>query len=70
MGRLQPFHTSTGTAYHDQSECSLGKRIPDERREPGTMGRPKCSRCMAIGWPLTNFHAPGTAYPEPVAALS
>jgi hypothetical protein len=47
--RVNPFHTTTPDegaghrdVYHDNNQCSDGKRIKPENRVSGTAGRPKC----------------------------
>jgi hypothetical protein len=52
---INPFHTTTPEhgaghrdVYHDNSECSDGKRIEAEHRVPGTGGRPKCDECKSL----------------------
>jgi len=53
--KINPFHTTTPEhgaghrdVYHDNSECSDGKRIEAEHRVPGTGGRPKCDECKSL----------------------
>jgi hypothetical protein len=55
MAKVPAFHTSEPeyegerNVYHDQSECSAGKRIEQRHRTPGTAGRDKCQICTRIG---------------------
>ena len=31
--------------YHNNNNCSEGKKINEEYREPGDVGRPLCEKC-------------------------
>jgi hypothetical protein len=64
MARIKPFHTTNGGIYHDQSECAAAKRIDEDRRLPGTLGRRQCGRCHTLEQPLTSFLAPEAARPR------
>lgn len=53
--KVNPFHTTTPEegpghrdVYHDNNECSDGKRIKPENRVSGTGGRPKCDECKGL----------------------
>lgn len=55
MAKVDPFHTTTPEAaqgqrdvYHDNDQCSDGKRILPENRVYGTGGRPKCDECKTL----------------------
>jgi hypothetical protein len=53
--KVQPYHTTTPedgaghrNVYHDNNQCSDGKRIKAEHRVSGTGGRPKCDECKGL----------------------
>ena len=53
--KVNPFHTTTPedgaghrNVYHDNNECSDGKRIKPEHRVSGEGGRPKCDECKTL----------------------
>lgn len=53
--KVQPYHTKNledgeghRNVYHDNNQCSDGKRIKPENRESGTAGRPKCDECKNL----------------------
>jgi hypothetical protein len=64
MARIKPFHTSKSAIYHDQSECAVAKRIAEDQRVAGTLGRRHCSRCETLEQPMTSFLAPEAARPR------
>jgi hypothetical protein len=39
------YHQRGGTKHHTWDECPEGKLIPDEERERGKGGLPKCETC-------------------------
>jgi hypothetical protein len=55
MGKVSEYHTSVPeyggerNVYHDQSDCSAGRRIKPNHRTPGKDGRPKCDDCKRLG---------------------
>jgi hypothetical protein len=54
VGKVADYHTTVPeyggerNVYHDQSECSAGKRIKPEHRTSGKGGRPKCKICKEM----------------------
>lgn len=52
--KVNPFHTTSPESpphrnvYHDNNQCSDGKRIKPEHRQSGTAGRPKCDECKSL----------------------
>jgi hypothetical protein len=53
--KVTPFHTKNleegaghRNVYHDNAQCSDGKRIKPYNRESGTDGRPKCDECKTL----------------------
>jgi hypothetical protein len=53
--KVNPFHTTSReygpehrNVYHDNNQCSDGKRIKAEHRTLGTAGRPKCDECKRL----------------------
>jgi hypothetical protein len=52
MGKVAPFHTSepeTPAVYHNNSDCSEGKKIKPEHKVSGTgTGRRLCEVCAGL----------------------
>jgi hypothetical protein len=53
--KINAFHTKNleegaghRNVYHDNSQCSDGKRIKSQNRDSGTDGRPKCDECKTL----------------------
>ena len=53
--KVNPYHTTTPetaygqrNVYHDNNQCSDGKRILAANRVSGTGGRPKCDECKTL----------------------
>ena len=53
MGNVAPFHTSeseTSAVYHNNSNCSEGKKIKPPHKVIGTgSGRSLCKVCAGLG---------------------
>lgn len=53
--KTAPYYTITEEkpkqrdVYHDQTNCSDGRRILPENKRSGTGNRPKCDECISIG---------------------
>ena len=54
MGKVEPYHSSSpldDQVYHDHDDCSVGSKIPDRNREPGTQGFQRCGECYELDQP-------------------
>lgn len=54
--RVFPYHTTNAEyapshrdVYHDHDNCAYAMEIKAEHRQDGIGGRPRCSRCVALG---------------------
>ena len=56
MSKVAAYNTSSPEylpqhreVYHDHDDCSDGKKIKREHREPGTGGKKRCKVCINLG---------------------
>jgi hypothetical protein len=56
MAKVAAYHTSSTEyppthreVYHDHDDCSDGKRIKREHKEPGTGSKKRCKVCIGLG---------------------
>lgn len=48
MPRAFPWHSKKSSTYHNNTACSVGKKIRRENRREGTGGKPLCQECAQL----------------------
>jgi len=47
--RTKPWHAEGDKWHHDDTDCMQGRKIPFDKRKPGTGDKPLCNECAKLG---------------------